>query len=82
MRVPLIPGYNDEEENMAALAKKLKGAENIQYVEFLPYNTFAGAKYTMAGMEYELKELDKKIHNYQLSEQIFKTYGIPFKVYM
>lgn len=82
VRIPLIPGYNDEEENMAALAQKLKGAGNIQYVEFLPYNTFTGAKYVMAGMEYGLKELDKKKHSYHLPEQIFSAYGIPFKAYM
>lgn len=50
IRVPLIPGITDTEEN-------LKGVSEIAAdspVELLNYNTLAGAKYKMLGLEYSL----------------------------
>lgn len=52
IRIPLIPGVNDTEDNLEATAELLEGAENLQYVELLPYHQTAGAKYTMVGREY------------------------------
>lgn len=52
IRIPLIPGVNDSRENIAATAELLKGARNLVRVELLPYHQTAGAKYSMAGMEY------------------------------
>lgn len=49
-RVPLIPGITDTEENLAQIAE-IAG----EYpVELLYYNSLAGAKYAMLGMEYQL----------------------------
>ena len=53
IRVPLIPGVNDSEENLTRLAEMLEGAGKLVRVELLPYHQTAGAKYAMAGMEYE-----------------------------
>ena len=50
IRTPLIPGITDTPENLAAV-EKLVG--NSRW-EKLPYNTLAGAKYKMLGMEYKL----------------------------
>lgn len=51
IRVPLIPGVTDTENNLNAIADLL--AENqIYYVELLPYNKFAGGKYAAIGLEY------------------------------
>lgn len=52
IRVPLIPGVTDTRENITAIARHLQGAKNLQYVEFLPYNPMAGAKYPWLGWEY------------------------------
>lgn len=52
IRIPLIPGVNDTEENLSATAKLLRGAENLQRVELLPYHKTAGAKYSMVGKDY------------------------------
>lgn len=53
IRVPLIPGVNDTEENLTATARLLQDAERLEKVELLPYHQTAGAKYTMLGMEYQ-----------------------------
>jgi pyruvate formate lyase activating enzyme len=53
VRIPLIPGVNDNEENMLAVREAIKGAKSLQRVELMPYNQFAGAKYGMLGREYK-----------------------------
>ena len=52
LRIPLIPGVNDTEENMLAVAGLISDAANLQRVELLRYNKAAGAKYSKVGMEY------------------------------
>ena len=52
VRVPLIPGVNDNIENMSALAELLEGSEGLQRVELMKYHKTAGAKYAMVDMEY------------------------------
>ena len=49
-RVPLIPGITDTEENLRAISE-IAGPFRT---ELLPYNSLAGAKYPMLGMEYPL----------------------------
>lgn len=51
-RVPMIPGITDTEENLAAIRALTAGCP----VEYLKYNTLAGAKYEMLGMEYPLAD--------------------------
>jgi len=51
-RVPLIPEITDTKENLTAIAEV---AGNYR-VELLPYNSLAGAKYSMVDMEYTLSE--------------------------
>ena len=50
LRMPLIPGITDTEENKAAALKIADGAK----FEFLDYNPLAGAKYEMLGMKFKL----------------------------
>ena len=50
-RVPLIPGVNDDAESRVAFAAFADGSK----VEYLPYNTAAGAKYPMLGRVYSLE---------------------------
>ena len=52
IRMPLIPGVNDERAHFEAVAARVAGAKALQRVELLPYHKTAGAKYGMVGMEY------------------------------
>ncbi|MCQ2431175.1 MAG: glycyl-radical enzyme activating protein [Clostridia bacterium] len=56
VRIPLIPGITDTEDNLRALAD-LAGDS---MVECMPYNPFAGAKYAMTGKEFLYEEPQKK----------------------
>lgn len=51
VRIPLIPGVTDTQENIAGIVKILK-ENRVRYVEMLPYNKMAGGKYKMLGREY------------------------------
>ena len=55
IRTPLIPGITDTEENLTAI-RTLIGDSPWQTI---PYNPFAGAKYTDLGMTYEFADIKK-----------------------
>ena len=52
LRVPLIPGITDTDENLAAISRFAGDAP----VELLPYNALAGAKYASVGRDFGLGE--------------------------
>lgn len=49
VRIPVIPGYNDGEENLEAVAAVLRGHDRVT-VEPLPYHTYGNQKYEQFGM--------------------------------
>jgi pyruvate formate lyase activating enzyme len=52
IRVPLVPGVTDTDENLAGIAKAVEKMPGLVEVDLLPYNRAAGAKYRYAGMEF------------------------------
>jgi pyruvate formate lyase activating enzyme len=52
IRIPLIPGVNDNAENLLRAAEWLAGARHLQRVELLPYHRTAGAKYARIGRRF------------------------------
>ncbi len=78
IRIPVIPGVNDDEENFRSTAAFLAGAEALERVEFLPYHQTAGAKYGMLGLEYRPDfDADAGI---RICRSVFSEYGIPTEV--
>ncbi len=57
VRVPLIPGRNDDEENIRRTAAYAVHV-GIKRIALLPYNSAAGSKYEWMGGEYTLSGLD------------------------
>ena len=57
VRVPVIPGYNDSPENLAALAAFTAALPSVQAVELLPYHNYGSGKYARCGREYALPDL-------------------------
>ena len=53
IRIPLIPGITDTEENLEQTASLLERSRNLLGVELLPYHQTAGAKYGMIGRAYQ-----------------------------
>lgn len=52
VRVPLVPGVTDTNQNVAGIVQTLRGLSGLQRVDLLPYNKAAGSKYRYAGMEF------------------------------
>ena len=75
IRIPLIPGINDTEEHLTAVAERIQGAPALQRVELLPYHKTAGAKYGMAGLEYR-PEFDVG-QAVRIWPEVFERRGIP-----
>lgn len=74
IRIPVIPGVNDDEENYRSTAAFLQGASALLKVELLPYHKTAGAKYSMLGMEYQPDFDPNRL--VRTSAKLFEEYGI------
>ena len=78
IRIPVIPGVNDSEENYKKIAVLLADAENLETVELLPYHQTAGAKYEMVGMDYS-PSFDQSALPF-LDTAVFAGFHVPCKV--
>lgn len=56
MRMPLIPGCNDSEDNIRATCKFVSGL-GINEIDILPYHQLGASKYERLGMVYQLSEI-------------------------
>lgn len=79
IRIPLIPGVIDTEENIKEIISYIKGSKNLLRVELLPYNKYAGSKYALAGMKFEPMYDEKVDSNPRL--YLFKENGIEARVF-
>lgn len=55
-RLPYIPNYTDDLENIDEIIKILK-KENIEEIHLLPYHNYGSSKYELLDMEYELENV-------------------------
>ena len=81
IRIPLIPGVSDTEENICATAEFLKntvgGSPDFAGVELLNYHKTAGAKYKMINMEYKPGfDADREL---AVREDVFEENGVKVK---
>lgn len=67
IRIPVIPGINDNAEDAKKLSEMLKGYGNITDINLLPYHNLQQDKYRRLGIEYTLPEL-KNMEKSELSE--------------
>lgn len=52
IRVPLVPGVTDTDENLSAIAATVRALPGLLRVELLPYNRSAGGKYAGIGLKF------------------------------
>lgn len=53
IRVPLVPGVTDTDENLASIVQTVCGLAGLLWVDLLPYNQAAGSKYHYVGMDFK-----------------------------
>lgn len=69
VRIPLIPGYNDDEENIRRTAEFLVPLQQVTRIDLLPFNFLAATKYHVLGVDWcytgaerQSDEYLKKLH--------------------
>jgi len=80
IRMPIIPGYNDNEENLKQTADYIKSLGIIS-MDILPFNELAGSKYEWLQQPYTLSHVKINSRNYmEKITDFFKKFGIDVRV--
>ncbi|MBO4352736.1 MAG: glycyl-radical enzyme activating protein [Eggerthellaceae bacterium] len=81
IRIPYIPGFNDDDENMAATAAFVKQHTPDSHVDILPYHEYGKNKYGSVGMEYPMPPTDKPSdEKLAHSKEFFTNLGLDCQV--
>jgi len=77
IRVPLIPGRTDTQENVEATAKFLSGLKAVERVDLLAYHKYGTVKYGQLGRKYGLDDCETQSQE-RLDEikAVFDGYGL------
>jgi len=82
IRIPVIPGVNDNMDNMRKSADLLSPLSGIKLVELLPFHFLGEAKYKSLGMEYPIREFGplSKVKTAQFAV-VFSEAGLKVKAH-
>jgi len=77
VRVPVIPGFNDNKTEMRKIAELIATAKSVSRVTLMPYHTLGASKYTTLGLTYEF-DTSLKVSQSELDgfKDIFKHHGL------
>ncbi|GHU05051.1 pyruvate formate lyase-activating protein [Alphaproteobacteria bacterium] len=73
VRLPLIPGFNDDEKNIHALGAFMKES-NLGAIEILPYHEFGVSKHEALGKTYRVHTTERP--QTDRAEAILNAYGL------
>lgn len=77
IRIPLIPGQNDDDANYHALGRFLSGLNHVERIEILRYHRLAESKYESVGYDYSLLGLEPPTEEEaELRREILLEYGL------
>ncbi len=57
LRIPLIPGINDDERNLRQIGKLAAELDSLESVVILPYHQLGADKYLRLGRQYQISEI-------------------------
>lgn len=60
IRIPLIPGVNDDSEEFGNILRYVKNLHSIKDIHIMPFHQVGSSKYDMVEVEYELKDLNEE----------------------
>ena len=76
IRLPLIPGYNDFEENLRQTAEFML-VNNLKYIDLLPFHLTGEYKYRQLGKTFQLATvIEPTADEMELHKALFESYGI------
>lgn len=67
VRIPLITGYNDDEENVRKTAEFLRSTGKISRLDLLPFNELPAEKYEVMGLDWACGDIRS-----QAGEELFR----------
>ncbi len=75
IRVPVVPTFNDTEEEIGDIARFAAGLPNVKEIHLLPYHRLGQGKYEGLGREYSLKNIEppNREHMERLARAAEKT---------
>jgi len=81
IRIPIIPGYNDSDENLRAAAECLSMLTCIRRVDLLPFHQYGLVKYKQIGMEYTMADTPGIPEERQQEiKKMFEDYGFNVQI--
>jgi len=82
IRIPIIPGLNDSEENLLNTAKFASElGENLLRIELLPYHKFGTGTYEQLGREYKLKHIEPPSEEYMNNlKKVIESCGVKVQI--
>lgn len=74
IRTPVIPGFNDNNEEITSVADIISTLQSVEQATLMPYHSFGADKYAALGMNYEF-DITKKVSPEAMKsfENIFKS---------
>jgi pyruvate formate lyase activating enzyme len=81
LRIPLIPGINDDEENLHASGEFLASLPKLEGVELMGYHNIAQAKYEALSREYKLADTKPPTEEaMQHAAELLRSYNLQVSV--
>jgi pyruvate formate lyase activating enzyme len=83
VRIPVIPGKNDDPENMTAVRDLLTGLKcaNLRMINLLPFHRIGKAKYTKLGLPYRMSNTEQPSpERMKELKEFFEVTGIKVKI--
>lgn len=80
IRIPYIPGYNDDPEMVRREAELLSSLRCVERVDIIPKHEFGKTKYEQIGMEYTLAAADVPEEKQQELLALFSSYGLNVQI--
>ena len=79
IRIPVIPGFNDCESEMQAIANLVNGMSGVEKVTLMPYHTLGKSKYETLGMEpmYHTDQMIRPVELERFGKLFEKWEGLP-----
>lgn len=82
IRIPVIPGFNDSDDNITAIARfALDLGENLKRIDLLPYHKFGTQIYSRIGMEYKLTDVEPPSDDHMIRfKEIVESCGVKVQI--
>lgn len=81
IRIPLMPGINDDEGNIRETAELVRSTPGVEQVNLLPYHDIAADKYGRLGRKSSFAEIPVPSEEHiKAASDVFLKYGVKVKI--